>query len=345
VHPLLLLLPGPPEEGALTKRVRRYAAGEFVSADPAIARFAAHVDLRRLSPNTSVAYQRDLESFGSFLKARAAKGKPDEHQPPPYDALPGATASDVLAYLQRLNVSRAYAPRSIRRKISALRTFYKFLKFEGRRDDNPAADVPTPKIGRPLPKALTEAELTRLLDATRPLAGSTDAQRKRDRAILETLYASGVRRSELLGLSLGDVDLEHRTMRVVGGKGNKDRVVPLTHAAAEALQTYLGVRPRTTNDAFFIGRSGARLSESALYKIVRSAIELADLKGRASPHTMRHSMATHLYENGADLLVIKEILGHESLATTQVYTKVARSRMLEQFDAAHPREKKTRRRD
>ena len=327
----------------MEKRGRRYEAAGFASADPAIARFAAHIDLRRLSPRTSVAYQRDLESFGSFLKARAAAAKLDQHQPPPYAQLPTASAAEVVAYLQRLNASRAYAPRSIRRKISALRTFYKFLKFEGRRDDNPAADVPTPKIGRPLPKALTEPELTRLLDGTRPLAGSTDAQRKRDRAILETLYASGVRRSELLGLALGDVDLDHRTMRVVGGKGNKDRLVPLTHAAADALRAYLGVRPRTANDAFFIGRSGARLSESALYKIVRSAIELADLKGRASPHTMRHSMATHLYENGADLLVIKEILGHESLATTQVYTKVARSRMLEQFDAAHPRGKKKRR--
>jgi site-specific recombinase XerD len=327
----------------MEKRGRRYEAAGFVSADPTIARFVAHVELRRLSPRTSVAYQRDLESFGSFLKARAAAAKLDQHQPPPYAQLPTASAADVVAYLQRLNASRAYAPRSIRRKISALRTFYKFLKFEGRRDDNPAADVPTPKIGRPLPKALTEPELTRLLDGTRPLAGSTDAQRKRDLAILETLYASGVRRSELLGLALGDVDLDHRTMRVVGGKGNKDRLVPLTHAAADALRAYLGVRPRTANDAFFIGRSGARLSESALYKIVRSAIELADLKGRASPHTMRHSMATHLYENGADLLVIKEILGHESLATTQVYTKVARSRMLEQFDAAHPRGKKKRR--
>ncbi len=327
----------------MERRGRRYEAAGYASADPAIARFAAHVDLRRLSPKTSVAYQRDLESFGSFLKARATQAKLDEHQRPPYDELPAASAGDVLAYLQRLNASRAYAPRSIRRKISALRTFYKFLKFEGRRDDNPAADVPTPKIGRPLPKALTEPELTRLLDGTRPIAGSTDAQRKRDRAILETLYASGVRRSELLGLALADVDLDNRTMRVVGGKGNKDRLVPLTQAAADALRDYLGVRPRTASDAFFIGRSGARLSESALYKIVRSAIELADLKGRASPHTLRHSMATHLYENGADLLVIKEILGHESLATTQVYTKVARVRMLEQFDAAHPRGKKKRR--
>ncbi len=323
------------------RRGVRYDPSVYASQDPTIARFAAHLDLRRLSDKSSVAYQRDLESFGSFLKARAAGAKLDEHQPPPYDALAGATSADVLAYVQSLNASRAYAPRSLRRKISALRTFYKFLKYEGARSDNPAADVPSPKIGRPLPKALTESDVDKLLDNTRPLAHLTDAQRKRDRAILETLYASGVRRSELLNLSLGDVDLEHRTMRVVGGKGNKDRLVPLTPVAAEALAAYLGVRPRTASDFFFIGRSGARLSESSLYKIVRTYIEIAGLKGRASPHTMRHSMATHLYENGADLLVIKEILGHESLATTQVYTKVARTRMLEQFDSAHPRGRKT----
>jgi site-specific recombinase XerD len=317
---------------------RRYDSAEFVSADPTIARFAQFLDMRRVSPRTSVAYQRDLESFGSFLKARAAGLDLDVHHPPPYAPLESAATSDVLAYLTRLNGSRAYAPRSIRRKISALRTFYKHLKFDGRRTDNPATDVPSPKIGKPLPKALSERDVSALL-ATK-VAGLSESQRLRDRAILECLYSSGVRRSELLGLAIADVDLDGRTMRVVGGKGNKDRVVPLTEVAADAMRAYLGVRPRAGSDAFFIGRGGRRLSESALYKIVRTYIHIAGLKGLASPHTMRHSMATHLYEHGADLLVIKEILGHESLATTQVYTKVAKSRMLEQFDAAHPRSKR-----
>jgi site-specific recombinase XerD len=314
---------------------RRYENAEFASTDPAIARFAAYLQLRRMSPKTSVAYQRDLESFGSFLKARAGELDVDTHHAPPYESLETAERADVLAYLQRLNGSRAYAPRSIRRKISALHTFYKFLKFDGRRTDNPASDVPTPKIGKPLPKALTEGDVEKLLDLR--IAGLTEAQRLRDRAILECLYSSGVRRSELLGLTLADVDLENRSLRVIGGKGGKDRNVPLTRVAAEAMRAYLGVRPRTPNDSFFIGRGGARLSESALYKIVRTYMSIAGLEGYASPHTMRHSMATHLYENGADLLVIKEILGHESLATTQVYTKVAKKRILEQFDAAHPR--------
>jgi site-specific recombinase XerD len=318
---------------------RRYENADFASADPAIARFAAYLQLRRMSPKTAVAYQRDLESFGSFLKARAGDLDVDAHHAPPYEPLETAERADVLAYLQRLNGSRAYAPRSIRRKISALHTFYKFLKFDGRRPDNPASDVPTPKIGKPLPKALTEGDVEKLLDLR--IAGLTEAQRLRDQAILECLYSSGVRRSELLGLTLADVDLENRSLRVIGGKGGKDRNVPLTRLAAEAMRAYLGVRPRTSNDAFFIGRGGARLSESALYKIVRTYMAIAGLEGYASPHTMRHSMATHLYENGADLLVIKEILGHESLATTQVYTKVAKKRVLEQFDAAHPRGRRT----
>jgi site-specific recombinase XerD len=317
---------------------RRYDAAAFVSGDPAIARFAQHLELRRMSPKTSIAYQRDLESFGSFLKATAGGLPLDAHHTPPYPQLETAGPRDVTAYQQHLNGSRSYAPRSIRRKLSALRTFYAFLKFAGKREDNPAADAPSPRIGKPLPKALTEADVEKLLNLK--LAGLTPEQQRRDRAILECLYASGIRRSELLGLNLSDVDLDGRAMRVVGGKGNKDRTVPLTHVAAEAMAAYLGVRPRTNDPAFFIGRGGARMSESGLYKIVRTYIRIAGLEGHASPHTMRHSMATHLYENGADLLVIKEILGHESLATTQVYTKVAKSRMLQQFDAAHPRSRK-----
>src|ERR1700676_435607 len=159
-------------------KARRYERADFVSADPAIARFAQYLDLRRMSPRPAVADQRDLESFGSFLNARAAGLDLDAHHAPPYESLESAGTADVLAYLTRLNGSRAYAGRSIRRKISALRTFYKHLKFDGRRTDNPASDVPTPKIGKPLPKALTERDVTRLLAVD--LAGLTETQRRRD---------------------------------------------------------------------------------------------------------------------------------------------------------------------
>ena len=291
-----------------------------------------------MSPKTSVAYQRDLESFGSYLEAvRTGAEDLDAHRAPPYLSLETAAMRDVIEYMQRLNQSRAYAPRSLKRKLSALRSFYKFLRFDGRRHDNPTADVPGPKLGTSLPKALTMTDARRLLSTE--IAGLTEAQRARDRAIIECLYSSGLRRSELLALNVADVDFAERSLRVVRGKGGKERFVPVTHAAVDAMTKYLQVRARAKDDAFFLGRGGERLSGSGLYKIVRTYMIIAGLEGRASPHTMRHTLATHLYENGADLMVIKEIMGHESLATTQIYTKVARRRVLEQFDAAHPRDR------
>jgi integrase/recombinase XerC len=236
-----------------------------------------------------------------------------------------------------LRSSRAYSARSVQRKLSALRTFYKFVKLKGLCKTNPALEIEGPKIGRPLPKALKPEEITKLLNTT--LAGRTDFQRLRDRAILETLYGTGLRRTELLNLNLEDVDLDRREIRAVAGKGNKDRTVLMTTAASDAMRAYLGYRPRTPESAFFVGRGGRRLSQSGVYKIFRVFLAVSGVLSHASPHTMRHSFATHLYENGADLLVIKELLGHESLATTQVYTKVSKQRLLEQFDKAHPRDR------
>ncbi len=322
----------------MARVVRRvYETAPYRSGDPLVAGFDGYLRARAASPRTIVAYVRDCESFGSYLAACEDDGNLKTHRAPPYARLPEATTRQIAAYAAHLTDSRSYSARSIRRKLSSLRTFYKFLKLTGRRDANPAAEVESPKIGRSLPKALDVGDIDKILRTT--VAGRTDFQRLRDRAILETLYGSGVRRSELLGLDLGDVDLDRREMRVVGGKGNKDRAVLITTAAAEAMRSYLAHRPRTPEPAFFVSRSGRRLSESSLYKIFRLFVALSGVEAHATPHTMRHSFATHLYENGADLLVIKELLGHESLATTQVYTKVSARRMLEQFDRAHPRER------
>jgi site-specific recombinase XerD len=317
-------------------RKRIYEAGPFRSEDPMIAAFADYLGDRRVSLNTVVAYQRDLESFGSYLSARAAGADLRKHRPAPYPALPDAELADMRAFVSHLTRSRAYSARSIRRKLSGLRTFYKFLVRSGRRDANPALELESPKLLRSVPKALREDEVERLLRTT--LAGRSDFQRLRDRALLETLYGTGLRRSELLNLDLGDVDLERRELRVVRGKGGKDRVVLMTTAAADAMRAYLALRPRSADPAFFVGRGGRRLSQSALYKIFRLFMAISGLQVHATPHTMRHSFATHLYEHGADLLIIKELLGHESLATTQVYTKVSKQRLLEQFDKAHPRQ-------
>jgi site-specific recombinase XerD len=321
----------------MARRPRVYSAEPFRSADPLIAAFAEYLSARNTSPRTGIAYQRDLESFGSFLEARAQGADVRAHRAAPYEALADAGSADISAFASHLLAARSYSPKSIRRKLSSLRTFYRFVKLTGRRDTNPALEVPSPKIGRSLPKALSVRDVEKLLATS--LAGRSDMLRLRDRALLEVLYGSGVRRSELIGLNLEDVDLDRRQMRVISGKGNKDRSVLLTSAAADAMRAYLGHRPRSAEAAFFLSRNGRRLSDSSLYKIFRTFVALSGIDPSATPHTMRHSFATHLYENGADLLTIKELLGHESLATTQVYTKVSLARLRSEFDKAHPRER------
>ncbi|HTD33243.1 MAG TPA: tyrosine-type recombinase/integrase, partial [Candidatus Elarobacter sp.] len=279
-----------------------YDAPEYLSADPEIAGFAErYLLIRGTTARTREAYQRDLEHFGSFLKARALGANPDAKQPPPYDALATVRYADVLAYQTHLARSRRYAPRSVRRKIATLRTFYKSLRQSGRRDDNPAADANLPKIGKPLPKAMRGDEVAKVF-AVKPQAGLTELQRRRDRAILQCLWSCGVRRAELVGLDLNDVDLDGRQIRVVKGKGNKDRYVPMTPEAAAAMRDYLAVRPHASIPAFFVGRGDRRLSAAGVYKIVRTYMQIAGISEYASPHTWRHTVATLMRERGADLL-------------------------------------------
>ena len=242
-----------------------------------------------------------------------------------------------MAYQTWLARSRRYAPRSMRRKIATLRTFYKHLRTSGRRDDNPAADAILPKIGKPLPKAMHGEEVARVF-AVKPLANLNDMQRKRDRAILHCLWSCGVRRAELVGLDLTDVDLDGRQLRVVKGKGNKDRYVPMTPEAVKR-DARLPRRAPARVGAGVLRRGGdRRLSAAGVYKIVRTYMQLAGITEHASPHTWRHTVATLMRERGADLLFLKEFLGHESTATTEIYTKMARSRLRSEFDQFHPRE-------
>ena len=314
---------------------RRYEAPIFESADHLIAKFAEHLSIRKASPRTSIAYQRDLENFGSFLKAQASGENVDEHLPPPYPQLGESSRADILAYQRRLTLSREYSARAIARKLSALRTFFKFLRFDGIREDNPAFEIPSPKIEKSLPKALTEGQMQSVLAVS--FAGLSDLQRTRDRAIMELLYSSGLRRSEALNLTWADLDLDRLVVRVLGAKGNKDRNVPMTREAAQALRAYQGLRPRSPEPFVFLGRGGRRLSESGFYKIVRSYMRMGGIEYDAHPHTLRHTAATHLYEHGADILMLKEFLGHESTATVEIYTKVSSERIRRQFEASHPR--------
>ncbi|NNM98443.1 MAG: tyrosine-type recombinase/integrase [Candidatus Eremiobacteraeota bacterium] len=302
----------------------------YIPTDPLVAEFAAYLRLERgQSPRTSEEYARDIEVFGGFLEPGHMPGMPFEN-------LLATTPSDIRRFVMELMGPRAYNPTSVRRKLAALRSFFALQRREGRRSDNPAADVPPPKAAKRLPHVMSEGEVGTLL-RTR-IAGRSDEQRLRDTAIMELLYASGIRRAELVGLDLSDVDTERRLLRVTG-KGNKQRTVFINLAAAEAIRTYLGVRPRSTDSALFLSRLKKRLSYRQAWAIFQSYAKLSGLTKHVTPHVMRHSFATHLLENGADLVTIKELLGHESLATTQIYTNVSLEHMRRNYEEAHPRDR------
>ena len=302
----------------------------YVPADPSIAEFAAHLRLERgQSPRTSEEYARDVELFAAFLE-------PGHPKDAPFHKLASTTASDIRRFIMELMGPRKYGATSVRRKIAALRSYFALQKREGRRGDNPALDVPPPKAPKRLPKVLSEDETSRLLRTT--VAGKTDAQRLRDIAMMEVLYASGIRRAELVGLNLSDVDLERRLMRVIG-KGNKQRMVFINEAAAAAIRQYLSVRPRSSDDALFLSRRKTRLSHRQAWVVFTTFAKVSGLTQHVTPHTMRHSFATHLLENGADIVTIKELLGHESLSTTQIYTNVSLEHMRRSYEDAHPRDK------
>ncbi len=295
----------------------------YLPENPTIAAFVNELHYAKgRSARTCEAYARDLELF-----MRCFGRDPSSAQ-----------RSDIKAFVLELAGKRRYQPAAIRRKLVALRRFFRYLIVENRREDDPTVGLEPPKLPKRLPMVLKESDVAKLL-RTPPPAGRTDFQRLRDRAILEVLYASGVRRAEVAGLDLHDVDLDRRVMRVIG-KGNKQRTVLINRAAADAMRAYLGLRPRTSDEAFFVGRSGRRLGVRAIWSVVKTVERLSGMALHATPHVMRHSFATHLLENGADLMTIKELLGHESLATTQIYTNVSVEHMRNTYDRSHPRDRR-----
>ncbi len=311
-------------------------------ADPLIDGFAAHLALElRRSQNTVIAYRRDVADFGRFLARRNGLAAKDAERLTQFKELAAAGKSEIRQYIMECTGKRSYATVSVLRKVSTLRRFYDYVRREGLRPDNPTDDLPALKRPRALPHVLGAEDVSQVLRTT--VAGQSDFQRLRDRAIMEVLYGSGVRRSELINLNTSDVDLERRIMRIRHGKGDKERAVLLTQAAADAMKLYLGVRPRTSDEAFFLSRNKRRIGQVTMYEIFRTFVRLSGIRDHATPHTMRHSFATHLLENGADLVTIKELLGHESLSTTQIYTNVSVEHMRKTFDAAHPRDKDERR--
>jgi len=311
-----------PETGAGSasrEHGRRRAA-----ADPLIEQFLDSLWLERgASRLTLAAYRSDLAGFAAHLAARGV-------------ALGGAGRGDLLAYLAAPKQARL-APRSLARRLSAVRGFYRYLVREGLAQEDPTARIDSPRLGRPLPRTLSEADVERLLAA--PADDTPEALR--DAAMLELLYASGLRVSELVGLRMAQVDL-NRGVLVVLGKGSRERLVPVGEAALARIETYLfkargGLLGGQVSDALFVTRRGSGMTRQAFWHRLRVHARTAGFERLPSPHTLRHAFATHLLNHGADLRAVQMLLGHADLSTTQIYTHVARERLKALHARHHPR--------
>jgi integrase/recombinase XerC len=286
--------------------------------------FLAHLrDERNVSPHTERSYLADLEQFADFL------GDGD------LAAVDHQMLRQFIAHLLKLEIKKT----SIARKLSAIRTFFKYLNREGILASNPARLVSTPRREKRLPSVLTVDDTLRLMGA--PGTGrEDDAAVLRDRAVLETLYSTGIRASELIGINRDDIN-HHDRLVLIRGKGRKERVVPIGHTALDAINGYLSRETTVSvNAAVFTGPSGKRLTARTVQRILENYRKKLGLQQKASPHTLRHSFATHLLESGADLRSIQELLGHASLSTTQRYTHLNLDSLMETYDKAHPRARK-----
>ncbi len=278
---------------------------------------------RGLSDNSLDGYRRDLKKLSGFLQQRGS-------------GLLSAGREDLLAYLG-LQMREGRSPRSVARYLSGFRQFYRWQVRERRITDDPTALIESPRLGRSLPKALTEEQVERLLQAP----DTDSALGLRDRAMLEVMYATGLRVSELVGLQLLNVNLNQGVVRVIG-KGNKERLVPLGEEAARWLSKYLETaRPElmkgaTAGEVFVTGRRSGMTRQSFWLRVKRHALE-AGIDRPISPHGLRHSFATHLLNHGADLRVVQLLLGHSDLSTTQIYTHVAREGLKRLHEEHHPR--------
>ena len=291
--------------------------------------FLGYLELERgLSRNTLEAYRSDLQQFGDFLQRRGL------------DPLEVKT-TDLTEFVSELATGgperRAAAPATLQRKIACLRSFYRHLRREQILDRDPASELHAPRSSARLPQVLSRDEVARLLEQPR----GTSPAALRDRALLETMYACGLRASEAIGLELSELDLQDGILRA-RGKGSKERIVPIGSKAIEALGAYLergrpplvGIRPE---GRVFVNLRGTGLSRQGLYKIVRRHARSAGLERRMSPHTLRHTFATHLLSGGCDLRSLQEMLGHADIGTTQIYTHLSTERLRDVYFEAHPR--------
>jgi integrase/recombinase XerD len=300
--------------------------------------YLRHLSIERgLAKNTRAAYRRDLSGYLHFLQKNEIS-KPSE-----------IDEATVSKYLKSISESGSLASNSVARMLAGIRGLHKFWLFESITEGDPSSTVKPPKLPKRLPKAISVFEIEKLIEASGPDPEtedptSVDMARVRNRAILELLYATGARISEITALNLDD--LLDPTMVRLFGKGSKERVVPVGSFAQRAISAYL-VRSRPTligkgrgTPALFLNQRGTRLSRQSAWQIISDAADQAKIAGEISPHTLRHSFATHLLEGGADVRVVQELLGHSSVATTQIYTLVTVDALREVYATSHPRARK-----
>ena len=287
---------------------------------------------RGRSENTLLAYRRDVNGYVQWLSKQGS-------------TVLTVSASTLVQFVGSRRASGA-APSSVARQLAAIRMMHRFFAEEGIRADDPTADLDGVKVPAGIPHPLSEAEVLTLLDSVL----GDDAVARRDRALIEFLYATGARIGEVVGLSLSDIDVDSGLVRVFG-KGSKERIVPFGRAAGEALRQWLAPSGRAAMEplrwarkgdaeALFLNHRGARLSRQSAWLVVRKYGDACGFGDRLSPHVLRHSCATHLLDHGADLRIVQEMLGHASISTTQVYTKVSQERLWQVYRDSHPRARK-----
>ncbi|MEK3934794.1 site-specific tyrosine recombinase XerD [Sporosarcina sp. FSL W7-1349] len=280
---------------------------------------------RQLSSNTISSYRRDLTDY---IQSMEDAGHPSINK---------VDRTAIIGHLQRLKMEGKSA-RTISRHISSIRSFHQFLLRDQVTDQDPTVHLELPKIEQKLPRVLSIDEIDRLIQAP----DAATLQGKRDVALLELLYGTGMRVSELIGLDMQDIHLSMGFVRVFG-KGGKERIIPLGRSAIQAVQCYVEeVRPRFTEkqrnvEALFVNMQGSRLTRQGCWKILKGHAQKAGIQKELTPHILRHSFATHLIENGADLRAVQEMLGHADISTTQIYTHVSKSRLKEVYVKFHPR--------
>lgn len=285
------------------------------------------------SKNTEEAYRNDLFQLETFINEEASKR----------GIIPSWNNFDrqeMLSYMLNLKEKR-YASTTLARKVAAAKSFFKFLTEEHKVQQNPTENIASLKVGRALPKPISVAQARRLLDE--PLKQSTP-EAKRDKAMLELLYASGMRVSELVSLNLADIDTPGGYVRCFG-KGHKERMIPIYPRAAQSIEAYLNesrpqiVQNHADEKALFLNVRGERLTRQGLWQILKGHAKSANIEADVTPHTLRHSFATHMLNGGADLRMVQELLGHANISTTQVYTHLTSEHVRRTYDKSHPRAK------